>query len=323
MNILITGGAGYIGSVMATYLLGQGHTITVLDNLTHGHRDAVPKGVKRFIKSDVADIDKVINKKDEIELVIHLAAYIAAGESMQYPEKYWDNNTRQTFALLNGMRALNIKKLIFASTAAVYGDPAELPITEQAVTKPINTYGMTKLAIDMAITSECIAHGLAATSLRFFNVAGAYEGVGERHPEETHIIPIALEVLLGKRNEFTLFGNDYATSDGTCIRDYVHVLDLARAAELAVQKLTPHTHAIFNLGSENGFSNQEVISAIEKVTGKQLPVRLKARREGDPAILVASSQTARSKLGWRPARPAIETMINDAWQFAQTRERNE
>ena len=317
MKILLTGGAGYIGSVMATKLLEEGHEVVVLDNLSQGHEDAIPSGVSRFINANITDVAQVITPEDGIEAVIHLAAYIAAGESMTKPEMYWENNTAGTLKMLEGLRQLGIKKLIFASTAAVYGDPETIPITEDAPKNPTNTYGMTKLAMDMAITSECIAHDMAATSLRFFNVAGAYGDAGERHPVETHIIPIALEVLAGKREKFSIFGDDYPTRDGTCVRDYIHVVDLARAAIMALDKLESGKHTIYNLGSGDGFSNREVITAVEKVTGKQLPVEVGPRREGDPATLIASSEKAHRELGWAPSRPTLEEMIGDAWEFIQ------
>jgi UDP-glucose 4-epimerase len=316
MKILVTGGAGYIGSVMTRLLTEAGHEVVVLDNVTQGHRDSVPEGV-RFIEGNVAEIGALLTPEDGIEAVIHLAAYIAAGESMTNPEMYWQNNTISTLYMLDGLRALGVKKLIFASTAAVYGNPESTPITEDARTKPTNTYGATKLAMDLAITSECIAHGMAATSLRFFNVAGAYGDAGERHRVETHIIPIALDVAAGKREKFSIFGDDYPTPDGTCIRDYIHVADLARAAILALGKLEPGKHAIYNLGNGGGFSNREVVAAIEQVTGKKLPVEVGPKREGDPAILIASSKLAHKELGWEPKQPNLEEMIDDAWRFYQ------
>ncbi len=317
MKILVTGGAGYIGSIMCARLLEEGHEVIVLDNLSQGHETSVPAGVSKFIKADIREITRVVKAEDRIEAVIHLAAFIAAGESMTQPELYWQNNTVGTLTLLDGMRKLGIRKMVFASTAAVYGNPETIPIREDAAKNPTNTYGMTKLAIDMAITSECLAHGLAATSLRFFNVAGAYKGAGERHPEETHIIPIALEAAAGKRPGFTIFGDDYPTTDGTCVRDYIHVVDLALAALLALDKLTPGVHGIYNLGNGDGFSNKQVIDAVEQVTGCKIPLTVGPRREGDPALLVASSERAQQELGWKPSKPSLEEMIGDAWEFIQ------
>lgn len=321
MKILLTGGAGYIGSVTTAMLLEAGHQVVVLDNLSQGHEDAIAPGVSRFIQADVADLAEVITPDDGIEAVIHLAAFIAAGESMQKPELYWQNNTVGTLKMLEGMRGLGIKKLIFASTAAVYGNPTQLPITEDTSTKPTNTYGMTKLAMDMAITSEAWAHGLAATSVRFFNVAGAYGGYGERHPTETHIIPLIFDVVAGKREQFTIFGDDYPTADGTCVRDYIHVADLARAMMLALDKLQPGTHCIYNLANGTGFSNRQVVQAVEEVTGKKVPLAIGPRREGDPAVLIASSDRAYKELGWKPQQPSLHDMIADAWTFYQATQR--
>ncbi|HEU4914178.1 MAG TPA: UDP-glucose 4-epimerase GalE [Candidatus Saccharimonadales bacterium] len=315
MKILVTGGAGYIGSVMCTRLLEEGHEVVVLDDISQGHESSIPDGVSRFIHADIRDIAKVLKPEDNIEAVIHLAAFIAAGESMAKPELYWQNNTVGTLTMLDGLRTLGIRKLVFASSAAVYGNPVSTPIEEDAPKNPTNTYGMTKLAMDMAITSECVAHGMAATSLRFFNVAGAYRGKGELHPVETHIIPIALQVAKGERAIFSIFGDDYPTKDGTCVRDYIHVVDLANAAILALEKLTAGKHAIYNLGNGDGFSNREVIAAVEKVTGKEMPTEVSPRREGDPAVLIASSQKAHKELGWTPSKPALDEMVADAWEF--------
>lgn len=304
---------------MATRVLGEmGHEVVVLDDLSQGHADAVPAGV-RFIRADSANITQVVKPGDAFDAVIHLAAFIAAGESMAHPEKYWHNNTTGTLRLLDGMRELGIRKMLFASTAAVYGNPDRAPITEDMPTNPTNTYGMTKLAMDMAITSEALAHGLAATSLRFFNVAGAYGNAGERHQPETHIIPLILEVLAGKRKVFQVYGDDYPTPDGTCIRDYIHVADLARAMALALEKLEPGRHDIYNLGNGDGFSNKEVIEAAERVTGKRLSLAVAPRREGDPAVLIASSQKAKEVLSWEPKQPSLENMIADAWRFMTKR----
>lgn len=317
MKVLITGGAGYIGSVTTRLLQEAGHEVVVLDNLSHGHRDAIPASV-RFIKGNVASLGSLITAKDGIEAVIHLAAFIAAGESMQRPELYWQNNTLQTFSMLSAMRELGIRKLIFASTAAVYGNPPEVPISEDSPKNPTNTYGMTKLAIDMVITSESWAHELAATSVRFFNVAGAYEDAGERHPVETHLIPLALQAASGQRDGLALFGTDYDTKDGTCIRDYIHVADLARAMILALDKIEYGKHSIYNLGNSNGFTNREVIDMVKKVTGRDFVVREESRREGDPAVLVASSERAATELGWHPRRANLEDIVSDAWAFFST-----
>jgi len=319
MRILITGVAGYIGSVTAALLVGAGHEVIGVDNLSHGHRDAVPEGVQ-FIECNVGELATRVAENVQIDAVVHLAAYIAAGESMTIPEVYWQNNTVNTLSLLNFMRNRGVKKLVFASTAATYGNPTEIPITEDSATKPTSTYGMTKLAIDMAITSESWAHGLAAASLRFFNVAGAYGEYGERHPVETHIIPLIFEAASGKRDAFTIFGDDYDTPDGTCIRDYIHVYDLALAIQKSLDAVKPGSHRIYNLANGKGFSNKEVVAAVQSVTGKQFPVNFGARREGDPAVLIASSKRAEEELGWIPTHPNLNDMIKDAWVFYQARE---
>jgi UDP-glucose 4-epimerase len=315
MKVVVTGGAGYIGSNVAALLLEQGHEVIVLDNLSESQANSVPKGA-RFVEGNAADFTDYFSKDDGIEAVLHFAASIAAGESVQKPEKYWQNNTVGSLKLLEAMRELGIKKLIFSSTAAVYGNPETVPITEDAPKNPTNPYGMTKLAVDMAISSEATAYGLAATSLRYFNVAGAHQAFGERHNPETHIIPLALSAAdLGR--EFTIFGDDYPTPDGTCVRDYIHVRDLARAHLLALEHLQAGQHTIYNLGNGKGFSNKEVMRAVEKVTGKSLAVKTGPRREGDPAVLVASSEKAAKDLGWKPEIPELEDIIRDAWGFYQ------
>lgn len=319
MKLVVTGGAGYIGGVVAALLIEAGHEVIVYDNLSEGNEASIPPGAT-FVNGNVADFGKNFSGADQIDAVLHFAAFIAAGESVQQPEKYWQNNTIGSLKLLEALRQLNIKQLIFSSTAAVYGNPDEVPITENAPKNPTNPYGMTKLAIDMAIASECVAHGLAATSLRYFNVVGAYRSQGERHQPETHIIPLALKAT-DEDNEFTIFGDNYPTDDGTCVRDYIHVYDLARAHLLALDKLTPGQHGVYNLGNGQGFSNRQVIDVVEKVTGKKLKVKVGPRRPGDPAVLVASSAQAEEKLGWRQEKLDLQTMIADAWQFYQATRR--
>lgn len=316
MKILVTGGAGYIGSVVTTMLADAGHEVVVLDRKASSATDFLPSSVK-LVDAELTDAGKVLDENPGIEAVLHFAAYIEAGESMRSPEKYWYNNTLGSIVLLHALRQRGVRKLIFSSTAAVYGNPQEIPITEDAPKNPTNTYGMTKLAVDMAITSECVAYGLAATSLRYFNVAGAYRNCGERHEPETHIIPLLLEVAAGKRGAFTLYGNDYPTDDGTNVRDYIHVEDLARAHVLALDHLQESKHTIYNLGNGNGFSNKQVVEAVEKVVGHKLSVTTGPRREGDPATLVASSQRAHDVLGWTPSK-SLEQMVADAWAFYQT-----
>lgn len=313
MNILITGGAGYIGSVVATMLLQAGHKVIILDNLTTGYKGSLPQAAK-FIEGEVADFDQYIAPSDKIDVVVHLAASIAAGESMVKPEIYWENNVVSTIKMLAAMRELGIKKLIFASSAGVYGNPSETPITEDAACRPTNTYGMTKLAMDMAITSECAAHNLAAMSFRFFNAAGAVLPLGELHEPETHIIPLALRAA-ANNSEFTLFGTDYPTPDGTCVRDYIHIADLGLAIKLGLEKMQSGKHSIYNLGNGSGFSNMQIVEAVQKVTGKKLKLVRGPRREGDPAVLIASSEKAHKELGWKPLKPSLDDIIGDAWQF--------
>jgi UDP-glucose 4-epimerase len=318
VKLLVTGGAGYIGSVVTRLLLDAGHRVVVLDDLCTGHAEAVPAGAE-LVQARIHDAATVITREAGFDAVLHFAGLIAAGESMTRPEIYWDSNVVGSLALLDAVRAAGVPRLVFSSTAAVYGNPSELPITEAAVKAPTNTYGATKLAIDFAIASEATAHGLGAVSLRYFNVAGALIRpdvmIGERHDPETHLIPIALQVAAGKRDHLQIFGDDYPTIDGTCVRDYIHVEDLARAHLLALAAATPKEHKIYNLGNGSGFTNRQVVEAVREVTGHPLPVRTTPRRDGDPVELVASSARANTELGWTPAKPALTDMIGDAWTF--------
>ena len=319
MKLLVTGGAGYIGSVTSRLLLDAGHEVVVLDNLSTGVHSAVAPD-STFIEADIRDAGSILTPGAGFDAVLHFAGLIAAGESMVRPEIYWHDNVVGSLALLDAVRAAGIPRFVFSSTAAVYGNPAELPIPETAVRAPTNTYGATKLAFDNALTSETFAHGLAAVSLRYFNVAGAYirpdgTAIGERHDPETHLIPIALQVAAGRRAKLQLFGDDYPTADGTCVRDYIHVEDLARAHLLALDAATGGEHRIYNLGNGNGFSNRQVVEVARAVTGAELPVEIAPRREGDPASLVASSALARAELGWVPEKDTLPDMIGDAWAF--------
>ncbi|MEU4436294.1 UDP-glucose 4-epimerase GalE [Micromonospora chalcea] len=318
MKLLVTGGAGYIGSVVTRMLLDHGHQVTVLDDLRTGHREALAPEATH-VDLPVHEAARVLTPDAGYDGVLHFAALIAAGESMIRPELYWHTNTVGSIALIDAVRAARVPRMVFSSTAAVYGNPTELPIPETAVKAPTSTYGATKLAVDMALTSEAIAHDLAAVSLRYFNVAGAYlrDGlaIGERHDPETHLIPIALDVAAGQREKLQLFGDDYPTVDGTCVRDYIHVEDLARAHLLALDAATPGRHRIYNLGNGNGFTNRQVVDVVREVTGHPVPVEVAPRREGDPAELVASSALARDELGWTPAKPTLHDMVGDAWTF--------
>jgi UDP-glucose 4-epimerase len=318
VKLLVTGGAGYVGSVTSRLLLDAGHQVVVLDSLVTGFREAVAPDAT-FVEKDIRDAADVLTPEAGFDAVLHFAGLIAAGESMAKPELYWHDNVVKSLALLDAVRAAKVPRLIFSSTAAVYGNPLELPIPETAVKAPTNTYGATKLTFDHALTSESFAHGLAAVSLRYFNVAGAYirDGyeIGERHDPETHLIPIALQVAAGKRDKLQLFGDDYPTVDGTNVRDYIHVEDLARAHLLALEAATAGEHKIYNLGNGTGFSNKQIVEAAREVTGAELPVEIAPRRDGDPATLVASSAKARAELGWVPRKNTLPAMIGDAWTF--------
>lgn len=314
MNILVTGGTGYIGSVAVKILQEKGHSVSVLDNLSNSSRDSIAPDIP-FFEGDFGNFDTVVPTDIHFDAVVHLGGLISAGESMHEPDTYWENNTLQTNKLLRAMRKRLIKNLIFASTAAVYGNPSEIPVTELSVTAPTNIYGATKLAADAAIGVETAASNLAAISLRFFNVAGAYKGAGERHPSETHLIPLALEAAAGKRSELTLFGTNYDTKDGSCVRDYVHVADLGYAIELALHHLQPGKHAIYNLGNGNGFTNKEVLKTVQNVTGATFTIKEEDPRTGDSAILIASSEKAKNELGWQPTKPGLDEIIKDAWEF--------
>ncbi|MEH1100435.1 UDP-glucose 4-epimerase GalE [Micromonospora sp. CPCC 205561] len=320
MKLLVTGGAGFIGSVVTRMLLDAGHEVVVLDDLRTGHRQALAPDAA-YVDAPLHDAARVLTPGAGFDGVLHFAALIAAGESMVRPELYWHTNTVGSIALIDAVRAAGVPRLVFSSTAAVYGNPVELPIPETAVKAPTNTYGATKLAVDMALTSEAVGHGLAAVSLRYFNVAGAHldgdVALGERHDPETHLIPIALEVAAGRREKLQLFGDDYPTVDGTCVRDYIHVADLARAHLLALDAATPGRHRIYNLGNGNGFTNRQVVEVVREVTGHPVPVEIAPRREGDPAELVASSALAREELGWVPRKPTLPDIVTDAWAFYQ------
>jgi UDP-glucose 4-epimerase len=317
MRVLVTGGAGYIGSVVTAALLDGGHDVTVLDDLSTGHEDAVPHGAT-FVRASLHDSAPVLAEVAP-EAVLHFAAKSLVGESQVAPELYWQNNVSGTLALLEAMRAADCRRIVFSSTAATYGEPEEVPIREDAPTRPTNTYGASKLAVDTMLTSYAVAHDFAAVSLRYFNVGGAAYGLGERHTTETHLIPIALQVAAGVRESLTVYGQDYPTPDGTCIRDYVHVKDLAAAHLLALPAPAPGEHRIYNLGSGSGFSVQEMVDAVRSVTEHPLPVVVGDRRAGDPARLVASSERIHRDLGWAPQHTALTEIVADAWEFVQKR----
>ncbi|MFI1939513.1 UDP-glucose 4-epimerase GalE [Streptomyces purpureus] len=314
MRYLVTGGAGYVGGVVAAHLLEAGHEVTVLDDLSTGFREGVPAGAT-FIEGRIQDVARWLDAS--YDGVLHFAAFSQVGESVVDPEKYWVNNVGGTTALLAAMRDAGVRRLVFSSTAATYGEPRSVPVTETDPTLPTNPYGASKLAVDHMITGEARAHGLAAASLRYFNVAGAYGSCGERHDPESHLIPLVLQVALGRRDAISVYGDDYPTPDGTCVRDYIHVADLAEAHLLALDAVTPGDHLICNLGNGNGFSVREVVETARKVTGHAVPEVTAPRRAGDPAVLVASAEAARERLGWVPSRPDLAEIIEDAWAFAR------
>ncbi len=310
----MTGGAGYVGAVVAAQLVEAGHDVVVLDDLSTGHADGIPDG-GTLVAGTIQDAGAALAG---VEAVLHFAAKSLVAESVERPELYWQNNVCGTRALLDAMRARGVRRMVFSSTAATYGEPESSPIVETAPTRPTNPYGASKLAVDHMLSGEARAYGLAATSLRYFNVAGAYGRHGERHAVETHLIPIALQVAAGARPALSIFGEDYPTVDGTCVRDYIHVADLAAAHLLALDAARPGVHAIYNLGNGDGFSVRQVVDVVRQVTGHPLPVEVGPRRPGDPATLVASSDRARAELGWSPEQNGVEgltAMVRDAWAF--------
>ncbi|HEY2043570.1 MAG TPA: UDP-glucose 4-epimerase GalE [Jatrophihabitans sp.] len=319
MQVLVTGGAGYVGSVVAAELLRSGHQVTVLDDLSTGHADAVPTGAE-FVQASITDTDAVFDRTS-FDAVLHFAAKSLVSESVAAPQLYWDNNVSGTLALLESMRRHDVGRIVFSSTAATYGEPESAPILETAPTRPTNPYGASKLAVDHMLTSYVRAYGFSAVSLRYFNVAGALLGdrfwLGERHAVETHLIPIALQVAAGQRETLQINGTDYPTPDGTCVRDYIHVIDLADAHLRAVEHTeTDAGHLICNLGSGTGASVREVAETVRSVTGRPTPAVEADRRPGDPAVLIASNELARIELGWQPSR-TLQQMVADAWTFAQ------
>ncbi len=319
MRVLVTGGAGYIGSVVAAMLVAADHEVTVLDDLSTGHDDAVPPGAQ-FVKGSIVDAAALLGER-RYDAVLHFAARSLVAESVEQPDRYWHNNVGGTLALLDAMRSHQVPRLIFSSTAATYGEPDAVPILESSATAPTNPYGASKLAVDLAMGGYARAYGLAAVSLRYFNVAGALfdadgRAFGERHATETHIIPIALQVASGSRAALDIYGTDYPTPDGTCVRDYLHVVDLADAHLRAMDAVRAGDHQIINLGNGSGYSVRQVADAVRRITGHALPVREAPRRPGDPAVLVASNAKAAAELGWSPTRD-LDQMIADAWTFAQ------
>jgi UDP-glucose 4-epimerase len=320
MRVLVTGGAGYIGSVVAGQLVAAGHDVTVLDDLSTGFADAVPPGAT-FVKGTLRDCAAEV-LADGIEAVLHFAAKSLVGESVANPAKYWSNNLGGTISLLEAMREIGVRTIVFSSTAAVYGEPERTPILETDPTRPTSPYGATKIAVDTTLTEYCRLHGFGAVSLRYFNVAGAFQSadgrwLGERHNPETHLIPNVLAAAT-ERRPVQIFGGDYPTPDGTCVRDYIHVTDLADAHLRALGAARPGEHRIYNLGNGAGFSVREAIEVCREVTGIDIAAEVGPRRAGDPAVLVASSAKIQSELDWRASRD-LRAMAADAWQFTQVR----
>ena len=334
MRILVTGGAGYIGSTVTAFLVQNGHKAVVYDNLSHGRRDLLPAGVE-LIEGEVSDrarLEQIFisasNGQEPFDGVLHFAALIEAGESMQLPELYFRNNTASTLSLLEAMIKCGPRRLVFSSTAAVYGEPESVPIQEDARLAPTNPYGQSKLLVEQMLAWLNRIHGLQYASLRYFNVAGAAEGPegvlrGESHQPETHLIPLILDVALGRRASIRIYGDDYPTPDGTCIRDYIHVSDLADAHLLALSALAreggPKDPLIYNLGNGQGFSVRDVVESARRVTGHPIPAEIQPRRPGDPAVLVASSAKAMRELGWKPQYTNLDDIIRTAWIWHQKR----
>jgi UDP-glucose 4-epimerase len=317
VKLLVTGGAGYIGSIVSRLLLEGGHEVTIVDNLSRGHRGAVPAQAQ-LVVADLLDESSLRSAVDGgFDAVLHFAALALVGESGTNPERYYRTNVAGTLNLLEAMHAAAVNRLVFSSTCAVYGQPDHVPIPESTPTRPESAYGRSKLAVDWMIGDFCDAHGLGAVSLRYFNVAGASHGLGEDHDPETHLIPNVLRAAVGVNPHVQIFGTDYPTRDGTAIRDYIHIEDLADAHIRALDAAEAGAHKIYNLGNGNGFSVREVIAAAEQVTGRQILTREAARRPGDPAELVSASERIRDELGWAPRKPEIEMMVADAWAFAQ------
>jgi UDP-glucose 4-epimerase len=321
VKLLVTGGAGYIGSIVTSRLIAAGNEVVVLDNLERGHRAAVPAAA-RLVVADLLDDGRVQDVLSEgFDGVLHFAALALVSESVAHPERYYRTNVGGTLNLLEAMRVNGAQRLVFSSTCAVYGQPDEVPIAENAPLRPTSPYGASKLAVDRMIGDFCLAHGLGGVSLRYFNVAGASEGLGEDHHPETHLIPNVLRAALRTAPFVEIYGTDYPTPDGTAIRDYIHIQDLAAAHLLALDAARPGEHRIFNLGNGNGFSVREVIAAASAVTGREIPTREAPRRPGDPPRLVAASDRIRSELGWSPLKAELTEMVSDAWEFEPARPR--
>lgn len=323
MKILVTGGAGYIGGTVAQMLLDRGNAVFVYDSLVHADVSAVPSGVE-FVHGEVDDLPRLesLLRKNSFSAVMHFAALIEAGESMRKPELYFQNNTAATLKLLQAMLNENLRTLVFSSTAAVYGEPDAVPLRETAALRPANAYGASKLLVEEMLSWLHRIHGLRYASLRYFNVAGAIAGRGEAHEPESHLIPLVLDVALGRRSSIKIFGGDYPTPDGTCVRDYIHVCDLGEAHLLALDALATRDRLIYNLGNGKGFSVREVIESARRITGHPIPIEEAPRRPGDPAVLIASSDKIAAELGWAPKYTHLDEIVKSAWEWHQIRYRD-
>lgn len=320
MTILVTGGAGYIGGAVARMLMERGHSVTVYDNLSHAEGSTLPQGAA-FVEGEISDRKRLEEVFDagSFSGVMHFAALIEAAESMQKPELYFHNNTAATLSLLETMLKKNVMRLVFSSTAAVYGEPEVVPIPEEAPLRPTNPYGESKLLVERMLAWMNRIHKLRYASLRYFNVAGAIPGWGEAHQPESHLIPLILDVALGRRKSIKIFGQDYATRDGTCVRDYIHVEDLARAHLLAFCALETRDRLIYNLGNGCGFTVREVVESARRVTGHPIPVEESPRRPGDPAVLVACASKIGDELGWKPEYAGLDAIVASAWEWHRLR----
>ncbi|GAA3828897.1 UDP-glucose 4-epimerase GalE [Brevibacterium ammoniilyticum] len=315
MNLVVTGGAGYIGSVVVSQLLDAGHSVTVIDDLSTGHRDAVPEGAE-FVEMRIHDCLPVL-AEGNFDGVLHFAAKSLVAESVTSPEVYWENNVVGSYALLEAVRKTKIPTMVFSSTAATYGQPDESPITEDTPANPMNAYGASKLAVDQMLRFYASAHGIGAISLRYFNVGGARGRFGERHDPESHLIPNLLKVAKGEKETAQIFGVDYDTVDGTALRDYLHVVDLGRAHLLALERAESGRHNIINLGSGTGYTVRQVLEACRSVTGHPIPAEESPRRDGDPVSLVASNSRGLEELGWKPEL-GLQSIVSDAWDFMRS-----
>jgi UDP-glucose 4-epimerase len=322
MKILVCGGAGYIGSHMVRELVEKGYDVVVLDNFSTGHAGAVhPQAA--LVEGDIRDKKVLRNvfKEHAVDCVMHFCANSQVGESMELPLKYYHNNVYGTMCLLEVMREFQVNKFVFSSTAAVYGEPEELPITEETAKNPTNTYGETKLTVEKMLKWVDQAHGVKSVIFRYFNAAGAHPSgeIGEDHDPESHLIPLIIQAALGQREKISIFGEDYPTPDGSCIRDYIHIMDIAAAHILGMEQLLSGAESdVYNLGNGSGFSVKEVIEKVKQLTGREFPVEIAERRGGDPATLIASSEKAQQKLGWKPVHSDLDNIINTAWKWHQS-----